>query len=117
MGIVLGFSLFIGVFFGALISIPLVIIAVIATVKGSKKRMHVWRVFVPVAFASLLLLVPGVYYCPYNTGAPGSNYSLLFGHFFFVGLAYALTPGIATALAFLSTLFCPRNYSKSKIEA
>ena len=111
MGIVLGFSLFIGVFIGALISIPLVSTTVIAAVKGSKRRMHVWRVFVPVALVSLPLLILGVYHYPYDTGTPGSNYSSLFGHFFFVGLAYAVIPGVATVLAFLSTLFCPRDYS------
>ncbi len=110
MGIALGFSLFIGAFIGFLISIPLGTAAVIAAVKGSKRRMHVWRVFAPVALVALPLLILGAYHCPYDTGTPGSNYPSLFGHFFFVGLVYAVIPGAATLLAFLATLFCPRHH-------
>ncbi|MDO9542546.1 MAG: hypothetical protein Q7J98_09520 [Kiritimatiellia bacterium] len=109
MGIILGFSLFIGVFIGVLISILLVTTTIIAAVKGSKRCRHVWRVFVPVALVSLPPLIFGVYHYPCDTGTPGSNYSLLFGHFFLIGLAYAAIPGVATVLAFLATLFCPRK--------
>jgi len=110
MGIILGFALFIGVSIGVLVSILLVTTAVIAAVKRARRRMHVWRVFLPVAIVSMTLLILGVYHYPYDTGTPGSNYSLLFRHFFFVGLAYAVIPGIASVLAFLTTLFC-RDYS------
>ena len=111
MGIILGFSLFIGVVIGVLISILFGTAAVIAAVKGAKRRMHVWRVFLPVAIVSMTLLILGVYHYAYDTGAPGSNYCSLFGHFFLVGLAYAAIPGVASVLAFLATLFCPRDYS------
>ena len=111
MGIILGLSLFIGVLIGVLISILFVTTAVIAAVKGAKRRMHVWRVFLPVAIVSMTLLILGVYHYPYNTGTPGSNYSSLFGHSFFVGLAYAAIPGVSSVFAFLTTLFCPRDYS------
>ena len=114
MGIILGFSLFIGVFVGALISIPLVIATVIAAVKGAGRRMHVWRMFVPVALISLSVLIFGVYHYPFDTGTPGSNYTSLFGHFFFVGLAYAVIPGAATVMALLSTFFCLRADSGLK---
>ena len=114
MGIILGFSLFIGVFIGLLISILLVTTAAIVVVKGAKRRMHVWRVFLPVAVVSMTLLILGVYHYPYDTDTPGSNYSSLFGHFFFVGLVSAVIPGVASILAFLATLFCPRDYSTIK---
>lgn len=117
MGIILGFLLFNGVFIGAMISFLLVTTAVIAAVKGAKRRMHVWRVFLPVAIVSMTLLILCVYHYPYDTGTPGSNYSSLFGHFFFVGLAYAVIFGVASVLAFLATLFCPRDYSIVKGEA
>jgi hypothetical protein len=114
VGIVLGFSLFVGVFIGTLISILLVITTVIAAAQASKRRMHVWQVFVTVALLSLPLLIFGVSQYPYDTGPPGSNYFSLFGYSFFVGLAYAVTPAAATVLAFLATLFCPRDYSVVK---
>jgi len=115
MGIILGFALFIGVFIGGLVSVLLVTTAVIAAVKRARRRMHVWRVFPLVAIVSMALLILGVYHYPYDTGTPGSNYSLLFGHFFFIGLAYAVIPGVASVLAFLTTLFC-RDYSIIKGE-
>jgi hypothetical protein len=65
--------------------------------------------FVPVAVATVLLLGFGIYRYPYDTGVPGSNYDLLFGHFFFVGLAYAVIPGVAAVTAFLSALWYPRD--------
>jgi formate hydrogenlyase subunit 3/multisubunit Na+/H+ antiporter MnhD subunit len=114
MGIILGLSLFVGVFIGVLISIPLVIITIVAAAKGSKRRRHVWRVFVPVALVSATLLILGVYYYPGDTGTPGSNYASLFGYLFFAGLAYAVIPAVATILAFLSTLFCPRDDALEK---
>jgi len=115
MGIILGFSLFIGVFIGVLISMLLVTTAAIVVVKEAKRRIHVWRVFLPVTVVSMTLLILGVYHYPYDTGTPGSNYSSLFGRFFFVGLAYAVIPGVASIPAFLATMFCPRNYSTIKV--
>lgn len=111
MGIVLGFSLFVGVLIGALISILFAITSVIGAIKTAKRRMHVWLVFVSVALVSLPLLILGVYQYPYDTGTPGSNYTSLFEHSFVVGLAYAASPGGAAVLAFLATLFCPRGCS------
>jgi hypothetical protein len=109
MGMILGFSLFMGIFIGVLISIPAVIMALVATGKRAKRRRRVWPVFVPVAVATVLLLGFGIYRYPYDTGVPGSNYDLLFGHFFFVGLAYAVIPGVAAVTAFLSALWYPRD--------
>jgi len=57
------------------------------------------------------------YHYPYDTGTPGSNYSALFGRFFFVGLAYAVIPGVASVLAFLAALLCPRDHSTVSGEA
>jgi len=109
MGIILGFALFTGIFIVVLISILLVTTAIIVVRRRGEMRSHVWRVFLPVSVVSLALLVLGVYHYPYDIGTPGSNYSVLFGHFFFVGLAYSAIPGVASILAFLATLFCPRD--------
>ena len=106
MGMVLGFSLFIGVFIGVLISAVFVTVAIIMARKASTRRLHVWRMFASVALVSLPVLVFVIYRYPCDTGAPGSNYTILFKYYFFAGLAYAVPPGAAAMLAFLATLFC-----------
>jgi len=109
MGIVLGFSLFIGVFIGVLVSVALVAVAIILTRKASTQRLYVWRIFALVALVSLPVLIFVVYRYPYDTGTPGSNYAILFKYYFFIGLAYTVTPGAAAILAFLATLFCRKD--------
>lgn len=108
MGIILGFSLSVGIFIGLLISLLLAIVTIIIAVRNAKTRIHVRRVFIMVALVSLPLLALGVHCYPYNAGDTGSNYSALFGHYFVIGLAYAVLPGMATLLALLATRLCPR---------
>ena len=105
MGMVLGFALFIGVMGGALASILLIITAVILTQKAARTRAHAWQTFTLVALLSLPVLALAVYFYPYDTGTPGSNYNILFRYFFITGFAYASIPGAAAMLACLAT-FC-----------
>ena len=107
MGIILGFALFVGVIIGLAISVGLCVLAVILTKKASTRRLNVWRVFVSVALVSLPVLACAVYFVPYDTGSPGSNYNILFKYYFVIGLAYAAIPGIASVLSFLATTLCP----------
>ena len=109
MGIFLGFSLFVGIIIGTLVSAALVTIAIILTRKASMRRISVWRVFACVAIVSLPVLVFAVYLFPYDSGTPGSNYGILFKYYFLLGLAYSAVPGVSALMAFLATMFCPMN--------
>lgn len=106
MGMILGVALFVGMIGGVLISAALAAGAIILTAKASKRRRHAWRVFSLVALGAMPLLAFAVYHWPYDTGAPGSNYDILFRYYFLAGLAYAVVPGAAAFLGFLATLFC-----------
>lgn len=107
MGMILGFALFVGIIMGLAISIGLCILAVILVKKASMRCAHVWRVFTSVAFVLLPSLTFAVYFFPYDTGSPGSNYSILFKYYLIAGFAYAAIPGVAAILSFFATVFCP----------
>ncbi|OGV35422.1 MAG: hypothetical protein A2020_06735 [Lentisphaerae bacterium GWF2_45_14] len=111
MGMVLGVGLVFGIVIGVAISLLLGITAVFMTARVSKLRRHVWQTFCLAEIAFLVILFVGVHHYPHETGTPGSNYNILFLYFFFSGLAYTAVPGIATLLAFLTTLLCPKNPS------
>jgi lipoprotein NlpI len=109
MGIILGFSLFIGVFVGVIMSIFFSSSAVIFTKKAAKKRRYVWRTFILTVLILLPVLIFLVSMYPFDTGKPGSNYGILFKYYFIFGLIYSATPGVVAALGYIATLFCKKR--------
>lgn len=108
MGMVLGFALLIGVIAGALVSALLVGAAVILTRKAARTRAHAWRTFIVSSLLFLPILLLAVYHYPYDTGTPGSNYSILFKHFSLIGFLFTAAPGVAALLA-LAAVFGRRK--------
>ncbi|OGV45601.1 MAG: hypothetical protein A2017_12370 [Lentisphaerae bacterium GWF2_44_16] len=111
MGIVLGLALVAGIAIGLGISVLFGIAVFFMTLKTSRSRQYVWLTFSLAMLAFMMIFFSVIHYYPYDLGTPGSNYTILFKYFFFSGLAYALVPGIAAVLAFLTSLFCRKNPS------
>jgi hypothetical protein len=107
----MGVFLFAGMFFGCALGFGVTsvlgVIALGLTLRNAKRRPLAWRVF---AVAFLVLLpspILAVYFYPFATGDPGSNYDILMKNYFFQGLGYGASPGLAALPAGLTTLLAP----------
>ncbi|THB81528.1 MAG: hypothetical protein D3926_01585 [Desulfobacteraceae bacterium] len=108
MGLILIGVLTAGGFLGVIVSIVSGSTGVWLATRSAKLRKYVWPGFTVVYFLFLCLLIAGISFYPFDTVEPGSDYDMAMKNFFFKGLFYCASIGLASLPAGVFSMMMPK---------